>query len=43
MKNLVLVRHAESEWGYPSGEDVLRKLTEKGKSDAIQIATRLNP
>lgn len=41
MKSLVLIRHAEAQWGNFSQEDLNRKLTARGGRDAKQIATRL--
>lgn len=41
MKQLVLVRHAESGWSGPFGKDIDRVLTSKGQTDAMQMAFRL--
>lgn len=41
MKTLLLVRHAKSAWDDPSLSDFERSLTERGKSDAKEMAKRL--
>lgn len=41
MKQLILVRHAKSDWGDPSLSDFDRPLNERGKQDAPVMAHRL--
>jgi len=41
MKQLLLVRHAKSDWGDPSLADFDRPLNGRGKSDAPAMADRL--
>lgn len=41
MKQLLLVRHAKSDWGNPSLSDFDRPLNERGKRDAPAMAERL--
>ena len=41
MKNLILVRHAKSDWGNASLSDFDRPLNERGKRDAPEMAERL--
>ena len=41
MKQLLLVRHAKSDWGDPSLNDFDRPLNERGKKDAPVMANRL--
>jgi len=41
MKQLILVRHAKSDWGNPSLDDIDRPLNERGKKDAPMMAQRL--
>ena len=41
MKQLILVRHAKSDWGDPSLDDFDRPLNERGKRDAPVMAERL--
>ena len=40
-KQLILIRHAKSDWGNPSLEDFDRPLSERGKNDAPAMAQRL--
>ena len=41
MKQLILVRHAKSDWGNPGLNDIDRPLNERGKKDAPVMAKRL--
>ena len=41
MKQLILVRHAKSDWGNPGLDDFDRPLNERGKKDAPTMAQRL--
>jgi phosphohistidine phosphatase len=41
MKQLILVRHAKSDWGDPALDDFDRPLNERGKKDAPMMAQRL--
>lgn len=41
MKQLILVRHAKSDWGNPGLDDFDRPLNERGKKDAPAMAQRL--
>jgi len=41
MKQLILVRHAKSDWGNPGLDDIDRPLNERGKKDAPAMALRL--
>jgi phosphohistidine phosphatase len=41
MKQLILVRHAKSDWGDPSLDDIDRPLNGRGKRDAPLMAERL--
>lgn len=41
MKELILVRHAKSDWGNPGLDDFDRPLNERGKRDAPAMAQRL--
>jgi len=41
MKQLILVRHAKSDWGNPALDDIDRPLNERGKKDAPMMAQRL--
>jgi phosphohistidine phosphatase len=41
MKQLILVRHAKSDWGNPGLDDADRPLNERGKKDAPAMAQRL--
>jgi phosphohistidine phosphatase len=41
MKQLLLVRHAKSDWGNPGLDDADRPLNERGKKDAPMMAKRL--
>lgn len=41
MKQLILVRHAKSDWGDASLSDFDRPLNERGKKDAPEMARRL--
>ncbi len=41
MKQLILVRHAKSDWGDPSLDDFERPLSGRGKRDAPLMAERL--
>ena len=41
MKNLILVRHAKSDWNNPGLADFDRPLNERGKKDAPAMAQRL--
>lgn len=41
MKQLILIRHAKSDWGDPSLSDFDRPLNERGKGDAPVMAHRL--
>lgn len=41
MKNLILIRHAKSDWGNPGLDDFDRPLNERGKKDAPVMAERL--
>lgn len=41
MKNLILVRHAKSDWSAPSLGDFDRPLNDRGKRDAPEMANRL--
>ena len=41
MKTLLLIRHAKSDWGDPSLEDIDRPLNGRGKKDAPEMAKRL--
>lgn len=41
MKQLILVRHAKSDWGDPSVDDYDRPLNGRGKRDAPLMAERL--
>ncbi|MBM3416561.1 MAG: histidine phosphatase family protein [Bacteroidetes bacterium] len=41
MKQLILVRHAKSDWGNPGLDDLDRPLNERGKKDAPAMARRL--
>lgn len=42
MKELLLVRHAKSDWGNPGLDDFDRPLNERGKKDAPEMARRLS-
>jgi phosphohistidine phosphatase len=42
MKQLILVRHAKSDWGNPGLDDIDRPLNERGKKDAPAMAKRLS-
>lgn len=42
MKQLILVRHAKSDWGDPSLADIDRPLNERGKRDAPDMARRIS-
>jgi phosphohistidine phosphatase len=41
MKQLILVRHAKSDWGNPELDDFDRPLNGRGKKDAPEMARRL--
>lgn len=41
MKQLILIRHAKSDWGNPGLDDFDRPLNERGKKDAPVMAARL--
>lgn len=41
MKQLILVRHAKSDWGDPGLDDFDRPLNGRGKKDAPEMARRL--
>jgi phosphohistidine phosphatase len=41
MKQLILIRHAKSDWGNPGLDDADRPLNERGKKDAPAMAQRL--
>lgn len=41
MKQLILVRHAKSDWNNPNLDDFDRPLNERGKTDAPMMAQRL--
>lgn len=41
MKQLLLIRHAKSDWGNPGLGDFDRPLNERGKKDAPEMAKRL--
>lgn len=41
MKQLILVRHAKSDWGNPGLDDFDRPLNDRGKRDAPMMAERL--
>ena len=41
MKRLFLIRHAKSDWGDSSMEDIQRPLNDRGKSDALLIGEKL--
>ena len=41
MKQLILIRHAKSDWDNPTLSDVDRPLNERGKKDAPEMAKRL--
>ncbi len=41
MKQLILIRHAKSDWGNPGLDDFDRPLNERGKKDAPAMAQRL--
>jgi len=41
MKQLILVRHAKSDWGNPGLDDIDRPLSARGKRDAPVMAHRL--
>ena len=41
MKQLLLIRHAKSDWNDPSLDDIDRPLNERGKRDAPTMAHRL--
>jgi len=41
MKQLLIVRHAKSDWGGPELEDFKRPLNQTGKTDAANMAERL--
>lgn len=41
MKQLILIRHAKSDWGNPGLDDFDRPLNERGKKDAPAMAKRL--
>lgn len=41
MKQLILVRHAKSDWGNPGLDDADRPLNNRGKKDAPAMAQRL--
>jgi phosphohistidine phosphatase len=41
MKQIILVRHAKSDWSTPSLSDFDRPLNERGKKDAPMMAQRL--
>jgi len=41
MKQLILIRHAKSDWSTASLGDLDRPLNERGKKDAPQMAKRL--
>jgi phosphohistidine phosphatase len=41
MKQLLLIRHAKSDWNDPSVDDIDRSLNERGKRDAPAMAHRL--
>jgi phosphohistidine phosphatase len=41
MKQLILIRHAKSDWGNPGLDDFDRPLNERGKKDAPVMAKRL--
>ena len=40
-KQLILIRHAKSDWGNPGLDDFDRPLNERGKKDAPVMAQRL--
>lgn len=42
MKNLLIIRHAESDWNSPDGSDRNRPLTEQGEIDAPLMGKRLH-
>ncbi len=39
MKRLFLIRHAKSDWGDPSLEDIERPLNDRGKADVLLMGT----
>jgi phosphohistidine phosphatase len=41
MKQIILVRHAKSDWANPGLDDIDRPLNERGKKDAPAMAQRL--
>ncbi len=41
MKTLILVRHAKSDWGNDTIQDIMRPLNERGYSDAQILAKQL--
>src|SRR5262249_9132075 len=41
MKQLLLIRHAKSDWNAPSSGDFDRPLNDRGKRDAPEMAERL--
>jgi phosphohistidine phosphatase len=41
MKQVILIRHAKSDWGNPGLDDFDRPLNERGKKDAPVMAKRL--
>jgi phosphohistidine phosphatase len=41
MKQLILIRHAKSDWGNPGLDDFDRPLNDRGKKDAPMMAKRL--
>ena len=41
MKSLLIIRHAKSDWGSPYEKDFDRKLNDRGKRDAPEMAKRL--
>lgn len=41
MKQVILIRHAKSDWGNPGLDDFDRPLNERGKKDAPAMAQRL--
>ena len=42
MKTLVLIRHAKAEQSIPGGTDFERNLTDKGKENALEMASNLH-
>lgn len=42
MKQVILIRHAKSDWGNPGLDDFDRPLNERGKKDAPVMAKRLH-